>query len=39
MSKRGSLVISVLGCQLWSSGFTPRPGHKFGSRFLLHLRP
>ena len=35
----GCLVVSVLDYQSWGSGFKSRPGQKFGSRFLLHLRP
>ena len=35
----GSLVDSLLDCQSPGSGFKPRPGQKFGSRFLFHLRP
>ena len=33
------LVVSALDCQLRGPGFKSRPGQKFGSRFLLHLRP
>jgi len=35
----GGLVNSVLDCQSRGSGIKSRPGQKFGSRFLLHLRP
>ena len=35
----GGLVVSVLDCQSWGSGFKPRLVQKFGSRFLFHLRP
>ena len=33
------LVVSMQDCQSWSSGFKSRSGHKFGSRFQLHLCP
>ena len=33
----GCLVVSVLDCQSWGSGFKSRPEQKFSSRFLLHL--
>src|SRR6218665_671137 len=35
----GGLVVSVQNCQSRDSGFKSRPGQKFCSRFLLHLRP
>ena|SRR6218665_2395033 len=37
MGVRGGLVVNVLDCQSRGSGFKPRPGQKFGSRFLFHL--
>src|SRR6218665_1491273 len=35
---RRILVVRVLACQSLGSGIKPRPGQKFGSRFLFHLR-
>jgi len=29
---------SFYHCQSWGSGFKLRPGQKFGSRFLFHVR-
>ena len=33
------LVVSALDSQSWGPRFKSRPGQKFGSRFLLYLRP
>jgi len=38
-STRRECAVSLLDCQSWASGFKPRPGQKFGSRFLFLLRP